>query len=64
MDIYKYVNRSTTKLTHTMQLAICTRNDYTDKAAIMSFGSEDFIYVPGDASTAHDVWKVVEDHWD
>ena len=43
MDIYKYVHGSTPKPTNTTHLATWTRNDYTAKAAIMSFLSKDFI---------------------
>ena len=64
MDIYKYVDRSTPKPTHTTHLATWTRNDYTAKAAIMSSLSEDFIYLGSDATTAKDTWKAVEDHRD
>ena len=64
MDIYKYVDGSTPKPTDTTHLATWTRNDYTAKAAIMSFLSEDFIYLASDATTAKDAWKAVEDHRD
>ena len=64
MDIYKYVDGSTPKPTDTTHLAAWTRNDYTAKAAIMSFLCEDFIYLASDATTAKDAWKAVEDHRD
>ena len=64
MDIYKYVDGSTPKPTDTTHLATWTRNDYTAKAAIMSFLSEDFIYLASDAPTAKDAWKAVKDHRD
>ena len=64
MDIYKYVHESTTKPADTTQLATCTHNDYTAKAAIMCFFSEDFIYLACDAHTAKDAWKAVEAHRD
>ena len=64
MDIFKYVDGSTRKPTDTTHLATWTRNDYTAKAAIMSFLSEDFIYLASDATTAKDAWKAVEDHRD
>ena len=64
MDIYKYVDGSTAKPTDTTHLATWTRNDYTAIAAIMSFLSEDFIYLASDAPTAKDAWKPVEDHRD
>ena len=54
IDIYKFVDGSTPKPTDTTQLATWTRNDYTAKAAIMSFLSEDFIYLATDATTAKD----------
>ena len=64
MDIYKYVDGSTTKSTDRTQLATCTRNDYIAKAAIMGFLSEDFIYLASDALTGKDAWKAGEDHRD
>ena len=64
MDIYKYVDGSTPKPTDTTHLATWTRNDYTAKAAIMSYLSENFIYLASDAPTAKDAWKAVEDHRD
>ena len=64
MDIYKYVNGLTPKPTDTTHLATWTRNDYTAKAAIMSFLSEDFIYLDSDVPTPKDTCKAVEDHRD
>ena len=64
MDIYKYVDGSTPKPTDTTHLTTWTRNNYTAKAAIMSFLSEDFIYLASDAPTPKDAWKAVEDHRD
>ena len=64
MDIYKYVDGSTLKPTHTTHLATLTRNDYTAIAAIMSFISEHFFYLASDAPTAKDAWNGVEDHRD
>ena len=64
MDIYKYVDGLTPKPTNTSQLATWTRNDYTAKAAIMTFLSEDFIYLASDGPTAKDAWKVVENYRD
>ena len=64
IDIYKYVDGSTRKPTDTTHLATWTRNDYTAKAAIMSFLSEDFIYLACDAPTAKDAWKAVDDYRD
>ena len=64
MDIYKYVDRSTTQPTDTTHLAAWTCNDYTANAAIMSFLYEDFIYLASDAPTAKDAWNAVEDHRD
>ena len=64
MDIFKYVDGSTPKPTDTTHLATWTRNDYTANAAIMSFLSEDCIYLASDAPTAKDAWKAVEDHRD
>ena len=64
MDIYKYVDGSTSKPTDTTQLTTWTRNDCRAKAAIMCFLSEEFIYVASDAPTVKDVWKAVEDHRD
>ena len=64
MDIYKYVDGSTTKPTDTTHLATCTRDDYTAKAAIMSFLTEDFMYLASDATTAKNPWKAAEDHRD
>ena len=61
---YKYVDGSTPKPTDTTHLATWTRNDYTAKAAIMSFHSIDFINIASDAPTAKDAWKAVEDHRD
>ena len=57
MDIYQYVDGSTPQPTDTTHLVAWTRNDYTAKAAIMSFLSEDFIYLASDAPTAKDTWK-------
>ena len=57
MDIYKYVDGSSTKPTDTTNLATWTRNNYTATAAIMGFLSEDFIYLTIDAATAKDEWK-------
>ena len=64
MDIYKYVDGSTHKLTDTTHLATWTRNDYIAKAAIISCQSEDFIDLRSDAHTGKDGWKVVEHHRD
>ena len=64
MDIYQYVERSTTNPTDTRQLATWTRNDYTAKAAIISFLSEDFIYLASNTTIVKNTWKAVEDHRD
>ena len=62
MDIYKYVDGSTHKLTDTTHRPTCTRNDYTAKGAIISFLSEHFIYLASAAPTAKDAWEEVENH--
>ena len=64
MHIYKYVDGLTHKPTDTTNLATRTHNDYTAKAAIMSFLSKDFIYLARDAPTAKEVWTAVEDNQD
>ena len=64
MYIYKYVHGSTPKPTDTTHLATCSRDNYTAKAAIMSFLSEDFIYLASDAPRAKDAWKAVAAHRD
>ena len=64
MVIYKYVDASTPKPTDTPQLATWTRNDYTTKAAIMSFLSEDSICLAIDAPIVQDSCKAVEEHGD
>ena len=61
MDIYKYVDGSTPKPTDTTHLATWIRNDYTAKSAIMSFLSQDFIYLASDEPTAKEAWKAVRD---
>ena len=62
MDIYKYVDGSTAEPMDTIQLATWMRNDYTPKGAILSFLSEDSIYLFREATTDKDPWKVVEDN--
>ena len=64
MDIYQYVDGSTPKPTDPTHLATWTRNDYEAKAAIMTFLSQDFMYLASDDTTAKDAWKAVEDHRD
>ena len=64
MDIYKSVDGSTPKPSDTTHLTTWTRNDYTAKAAIISFLAADFIYLASDAATAKDAWKPSEDHRD
>ena len=64
LNVCKYVDGSTPKPTDTTHLATWTRNDYTAKAAIMSFLFEDFFYQGSDAPTAKDACKAVEDHRD
>ena len=64
MDIYKYVDGSTPKPTDTTQLATWTHNNYTAEANIMSFLTEDFIYLASDATRANDAWKAVEENRD
>ena len=64
MNIYKYVDGSTTRPTDTTQLDIRTRNDYAAKAAITSLLSEEFMYLANNVPTAKDACKAVEDHRD
>ena len=60
MDIYKYVDGSTHQPTDTTQLATWTGNDFTAKAAIMCFLSEDLIYLGSYAIRVKDACKAVQ----
>ena len=62
MDIYNYVDGSTPKPCDTAQLAIWTHNENTGKSAIMSFHSQDFIYLASNSPILQDTWQAVEDH--
>ena len=57
VDIYPYVGGSTDKRTDTTKLPTWNRNDNTAKAAIISFLSQDYIYLARDAPTGKDTWK-------
>ena len=62
MDIYKWLDVSTTKLTDTTHLSTWTCNNYIAQAAIMTLQPKDFICLARDALRAKEVLTAVEDN--